>query len=337
MAIGLYTYRPFWLEEAIDPNTVWDPDFQEQTAQIEPICNDNGIAVHCRRDGLIILEVKSTEDEIAKLKTSNTLTETKVWSQYLNYANAFQLVLDSHIFKELKKPHLLLTELSVREIARIELDQAELKLKRSSFAAFSYAESLHQIYSRYQFIDPNKRPLHNPKGDPALYDRFVLPKSILLQAGQDFLEVASSSEKLNTMARLSKSVSEFKIGNFEFALISGWFILESLANRRWAAYLTSVTDGSDRFPKPRRDFLTGRDFTISVTTNVLELLRQISSDRFRTIDGLRKKRNRIVHSLGQVTLSKGELESMFRTIADMLLEEYGIRWTVNPIMRTKLF
>ncbi len=340
MAIGFYTFKPFWCDEPLEPSHVWDTAYYRDAGQIQVIYQAPNLKVHCRRDGMIIINIESLETAISKLRTAETLAEARIWSNYLNNANAFQLLLDSQVLRQLGVPHILLSELSVTEIARMELNETGDSITRSSFPAFSYAENMYNVHKRYQLIDRNKRSLHDPRGDPVFSNRFVLPSDVLSNVCEVFIGVLDSPVLLSVLAQLAKAVHEYKIGNFEFGLITSWFIIERLVRQRWNDFLgknAKSPSGEKRISKKRRDVLTGRDFTMSVTTNVLELLNEIDYERFRHIDSLRKKRNDIVHSLSNISLNTRDLKSSFDVISMLLKEEFDLDWMLNPVIRKKLF
>jgi hypothetical protein len=87
------------------------------------------------------------------------------------------------------------------------------------------------------------------------------------------------------------------------ALIQAWAAIERILTSVWESYLADNRARENDAPgrvfinSDRRGLLTGRDFTISVVSEILSLLDQIPPDLYRRLAPVRQARNRWMHQL----------------------------------------
>ena len=85
---------------------------------------------------------------------------------------------------------------------------------------------------------------------------------------------------------------------FGEAITLGWTVCEQLISLAWRRMLDGVRNtASDRMSKERRKKLTGRDYTASVMTELLEIHGDIDQEVFRMLDVARKARNAWAHEM----------------------------------------
>lgn len=85
---------------------------------------------------------------------------------------------------------------------------------------------------------------------------------------------------------------------FGEAITLGWTVCEQLISLAWRRLLNGMRDtASDRMSKERRKKLTGRDYTASVMTELLEIHGDIDPELFRMLEVARKARNAWAHEM----------------------------------------
>ncbi|MBV1900292.1 MAG: hypothetical protein KUG56_01330, partial [Kordiimonadaceae bacterium] len=87
--------------------------------------------------------------------------------------------------------------------------------------------------------------------------------------------------------------------------------------------------GVDRVGKKRRNFLTGRDMTSSVISNLLELWEEVPLILFNNIDQVRKARNKIVHGAHNYAPDAEEAAMAINTANALLNDEFGIKLPID--------
>jgi hypothetical protein len=112
------------------------------------------------------------------------------------------------------------------------------------------------------------------------------------------------------------------------ALIQAWAVVERILTGVWESYLTeNRTRGNEIggrvfINSDRRDLLTGRDFTISVVSEILSLLGKIPPDLYRRLAPVRQARNRWMHRLAPINAV--ESAQGLQLAFDLLRHVYGI-------------
>lgn len=134
------------------------------------------------------------------------------------------------------------------------------------------------------------------------------------------------------MASFAKSLSEYKVGNYETSIVLSWFVAEGGINLIWGKHIMELNadlpGGEKRINRGRRDFLTGRDFTVSIISNLLELWGLLPNEIFRDIDAVRGFRNKIVHG-HSFQLGAEECQLALQIAQWMIAKEWDIDFTPN--------
>jgi hypothetical protein len=114
---------------------------------------------------------------------------------------------------------------------------------------------------------------------------------------EKFELIVSDKNLVSLLSELSKSFSEFKIGNYTTSLTLAWFVIESALINKWVEFLDSkniiYSDNSKRINPKRKESLMRPD--INVIANLLELTDVLNFPLFKKIDTVRGYRNKIVH------------------------------------------
>src|SRR5262249_49635090 len=115
------------------------------------------------------------------------------------------------------------------------------------------------------------------------------------------------------------------------SIVLAWFITESLINAIWLDHIGSLNkevEGQKRISKEREDILTGRDFTISIITNALELSGILPFPLFKDIDRVRRVRNKIVHGYLEYSPLRVDAELAIITATQLCKTRHPIEF--NP-------
>lgn len=217
------------------------------------------------------------------------------WGQYLDYLNAFYLVLDSSVLEVDHIAHFNLHELTVRDVFRVTYENG---IARGEGVAFESVAAVYQAGRHLSTYQPGLAP----EFDSRNFLRHPVSLDAIRRAMSLFDTVMGNAGAHRRLALLAKSLAEYRVGNYDTSIVLAWFITESIVSELWEQQLDNLDrdmeQGRRRINQERRKFLVGRDFTVSIRSNLLELFGVISHDLFSNIDVVRGYRNKIVHSLG---------------------------------------
>jgi hypothetical protein len=114
--------------------------------------------------------------------------------------------------------------------------------------------------------------------------------------------------------------------------VLAWFITEGSIAKLWERHLHSLNreyeNGQKRINRERNDLLVGRDFTISIVSNLLELWDILPNPLFKDIDAVRKFRNQIVHKLRYVP-NATDTQLSLKTAQAMIERMWNISFLPN--------
>lgn len=165
---------------------------------------------------------------------------------------------------------------------------------------------------------------------PGLFDwRLAIPKEVFAHVAESFALIVNEKQLLPLIAGIAKSICEYKVANYPISLTLAWFVIESMVQKKWSAFLEekneTYPDGKKRINKNRRDLLNGRDYTISTITNILELTNFIPFDIFIKLDQVRRYRNNVVHQDQASKCTAKHCDEAIKLAVDLLSEASPIR------------
>jgi hypothetical protein len=277
------------------------------------------------RDGRIMMRIEALEKgQVQKPEVPMPIEITvKIWGAYLDFLNAFYLLLDSSTIELSKFCYFNLHEITNRDAFRVTYENG--KCTGENIAIESIA-SLFQM-GRYLSSYRHGLPIEH---DPQITTRQVIPIEVIQHAAAEFARVTAAPGLEKTLSSFAKSLSEYKVGNYETSVVLSWFITEAALSQLWKSHIdslnTDLTDGRNRINRDRKDFLTGRDFTISLISNLLELWDVLPNAQFQDIDTVRGFRNKIVHSHNFIP-GPNEAQLAMRTAQTMIDRIWGLRFT----------
>lgn len=325
---AFYPSRPFWAGSKIDfSDQSREGWFHDQMVEEVFSHETPEYTINVCRDGRIMLRVESLErvqlfHENAPIPIEETV---KTWGEYLDFLNAFYLLLDSASIELSNCCHFNLHEITTRDAFRVSLDAG--KCTGENIATESIA-SIFQM-GRYSSSYRSGVPIEY---DPQITMRNVITLDVIQHAVAEFEKVFLTPGLEKTLSSFAKSLSEYKVGNYETSVVLSWFITEAALSKLWKDHIESLStvfqDGRKRISRDRRDFLTGRDFTISLISNLLELWGTLPHSQFQDIDAVRGFRNKIVHN-HSFAPGPNEAQLALNTAKAMIDRIWGLRFIPN--------
>ncbi len=294
---GFYTRPPFWVGDLDEILKISKGELDYRDLTKQPILTNkiNAITLSIFKDGLIAFEFDTDQD--------STLRDTL---KLLEYFNSFMFVIYNNINVDYSGKKCMLDPYVI-------LDNDFIAISKSS-VGFGDGTSRNIKYFNDRY-----------KSNPIIQRVLFFSKSELEGIINNF-KFYVNADKTWLLSYLNRFVSHYKDHLFLEAFVTSFFLVEVLINELWDRYLI---ENNERLNKKRKEYLKGRDITLAIKTNILELNNKISSTLFQRIDNLRGKRNKIVHDIEKLAL-KGELysddfEDMFETTNELLFLVEGFK------------
>jgi hypothetical protein len=326
---AFYPSRPFWAGSKVDfSNQNYEGWFHDQMIEEVFSQETSTYTIKVCRDGRIMMRIEALEkSESQRLSEVPTPIETtvKTWGKYLDFLNTFYLLLDSSTIELFKFCYFNLHEITNRDAFRVTYENG--KCISENIATESIA-SVFQM-GRYSSSYGHGIPIEFA---PQISMRQVISLEVIRHAAAEFAKVIAVPGLEKTLSSFAKSLVEYKVGNYETSVVLSWFITEAALSHLWKNHIdnlnTDLSDGRKRINRSRKDFLTGRDFTISLISNLLELWDALPNAQFQDIDTIRGFRNKIVHNHGFVP-GPNEAQLALKTAQAMIDRIWGLRFTPN--------
>lgn len=125
----------------------------------------------------------------------------------------------------------------------------------------------------------------------------IIPETTIDAAASllDSIMLHDFGKALELITLANDALVSYKAHDFSAALVTAWTICEALLEHYWRTY---IGDSSTQpVSRKRLDKLTGRDFTASVISEILELAQVIDPELLELLDRIRKGRNGWMHSI----------------------------------------
>lgn len=323
---AFYPSTPFWAGSKVDfsdqSRKGW---FHDQMVEEVFSQQTDAYTIKVCRDGRIMLRVEALEQADEPQEHVQIEKTIKRWGEYLDYLNAFYLLLDSSTIGLAGLSYFNLHEITSRDAFRIRYEDGKSMGENIAMESIASVFQMGRYSSSYR------------SGVPIEYDsqiimRDVISLDVIRQTAASFANVMAAPGLAKTLASFAKSLSEYKIGNYETSVVLSWFITEGALSHLWKTHVdsmnTDMAEGRKRINRERRDFLTGRDFTISMVSNLLELWGALPHAQFQDIDAVRGFRNKIVHSHGFAP-GPNESQLAMKTAQAMINRLWRLRLTPN--------
>lgn len=323
---AFYTSRPFWAGDAIDFDAAdADRRFRERMAEVIFSYDTNEFRLRICKDGMVMLHVPELETQIGDDNVHLSVEDRVAWwGRYLDYLSCLYLLLDSATIEVSRLSYFELSEITNKDAFRV-------RFRNGRYEGESIAnERLASYFQMGRFASLYRE---SPRHDPRISFRRPLKKEIFDTLFASFLTVTKSAFQLKSLASIAKSIAEYKVGNYATALMLSWFVCESALWAHWKAFLEAsnreFSDGSKRISSHRRQTLTGRDYPVSVVSNLLELSGEVSYETFGRIDAVRGYRNKVVHQEPDFTCGLIHCEEAVELALKLALQGSGIQVIPN--------
>ena len=113
---------------------------------------------------------------------------------------------------------------------------------------------------------------------------------------------------------------------FGETMVLAWAVCEQILSEAWRDLLVDVKlDG--RMTRTRRKKLEGRDYSISVVMEMLELHNRLDHKLYQLLEGVRKKRNSWIHRMHSP--SESEADAAMQAVEGLFSKFKGLRLTLN--------
>lgn len=320
---AFYPSRPFWAGSKVNfADQSYESWFHDQMVEEVFSQETDAYKIKVCRDGRIMLRVEALEQ--GKSPEDHPLIEETVrrWGAYLDYLNAFYLLLDSSTIELAHFSYFNLHEITNRDAFRVRYEGGKSLGENIAIESIASVFQMGRHLSSY----PSRVPIDY---DAQIMMRQVISIDVIRHASSMFAKVVASPGLEKTLASFAKSLSEYKVGNYETSVVLSWFITEAAISQLWRMHIDGLncdlTDGRKRINRDRRDFLTGRDFSISLVSNLLELWGVLTNPQFQDIDAVRGFRNKIVHGYNFVP-SPSEAQLAMKTAQSMIDRLWGLRF-----------
>jgi hypothetical protein len=321
---AFYPSRPFWAGTKVNfqvPRVErW---FHDQMAEVVHSQETEAFALRVCRDGRILIRVPRLERDGPTEAPVPIHDTVRRWGEYLDYLNAFYLLLDSATIEIDHLAYFNLHEITNRDAFRVLYEDG--KEVGESVAI----ESIASVFQMARLVG-TYRSESEIEHQGIIAMRRVISSAAIAHAGSEFERVVASAGAEKPLASFAKSLAEYKVGNYETCVILAWFITEVAISTLWESHLDALNRDLPgcrrRIDSDRKHFLTGRDFPTSVVSNMLELFGIVDHRLFEDIDSVRGFRNKIVHPT-KFTPGAAEAQLAMKTALTMIERLWNFRLT----------
>lgn len=250
----------------------------------------------------------------------STDKEVNKWEKYFRYVNSLHFILIT-----LRKGLSGFTNWSANwTIPPIGImDTSRLIIRNGKFELYSF-ESLivtNRVFKAYNSSESSRWG--------------VVPKETFDEINQIFSIVVRTPRLAERLSQLLKASKEYENHNLSYALLLAWLVIESVLTDKWESYLRKSADGTSgkkRINSERNKVLTGRDYTISVITNFLELANEITLDQYSNLDTIRKVRNKIIHGEPNFSCSEEDCKRAIGLALELSTEGTSLNFEWDFVM-----
>ncbi|WP_306740053.1 hypothetical protein [Marinifilum sp. D714] len=310
--ICFYTTKPFWtgekpdIESLISNADAFTKSLSEKTIEYE---NDSIYLAFCK-DGLVMTRIKELESRRDEFKAQNGKEEPippaiQFTSEYLNYLNAIQVILSSSLLK--------VDNFAYFKNSSIRSGEAfTMSFKDGKFNSSGVPDNLTESFYSGRYLSQYNRN-YPIQIDKRITFRRAIKEEVFRTCYDDLNLIIDDTEAIQMLSQVNSALSEYHNLNFRQSLVQSWFVIEYYINKKWIEFLYSkqakIDTDKNRIDSTRRDFLTGRDMTSSILSNILELNDLIDYDIFEKINTVRGKRNVAVHNLDLIERLADKMKS----------------------------
>jgi len=326
--VGFYTWPKFWAGATLHPDENIRPYLQTIMSKNSLSFTTKIYTLKISRDGMFIFRLEKLAQEIEKRRSEQDYKpDLELTSHYLSYINAILILFGSVLLETGSDYPLQLQEITNKDIFLVLIEDDEWQ---GGSAPFNTLAGYHQMERFPQFLLPGI-----PLSHQSVFAgrKHVVKKSVIELLVKYLNGVIKNDELISLLSQFTKSIYEFSLANYDTSLVLSWFIIERIVQEKWERWINSSNstypDGTKRINKDRFETLTGRDYPISVVSNILELSNIIPFNLFKNVDKLRHYRNNIVHCDDRYKIQADDCRLAFEVVIDLLEEKLGFRLSLN--------
>lgn len=315
--LGFYLSKPFWVKEAIDLQSGFPQDFSNLMEEQMFIYEDATLDLRLCRDGRFLLKLKQLSDDDPDKTFPGPV---KTISVYVKNINTLALIFESVFLATTNFGYFETSELTNKDCFGVRYENGEWK-----------GESIQQL-EKFQNARMGliRFPSH-PAMDTIFVSRPVIPLEIIQEATSIYKDIAGNDWLIALVSSLNKSISEYKIANYDTALVLSWFIIESIIADKWSQWILSkAEETSGRINSARKErLIKGRDYPISVKLNMMEMNEVISLHIYKKLDQVRGNRNAIVHRDKDYWCPQEDAQSAIEAANTLIENHFALKLHLN--------
>jgi hypothetical protein len=295
--LGFYLIEEFWADVKPDYSKFGSyywliAEFWELMEELVVVIEDGERKICISRDGMIMY----SDPRLANRPEFSDETYQRL-DQYAQILNALRFVFVAKTRELTRHIRFQYFEITHNDIIPISYKDGQ----RSSMGIPQKSMQLTQVEKR-QLNNVPMGYLDNLDGYIDPHSRIVLPKELLTDIANIFLEATADATNTRLLARSNKASSEFEGASFSDSIIIAWTEIEIYLYDMLRESMSK--EGSERFNRDRRDFLEN-EFSASEVIELLEAIGAIGIDEYKDLNTVRKKRNKIIHDGVSSTFQQG--------------------------------
>lgn len=275
----------------------------------------SGYTVRVARDGMILLQINTLEDEIKEINKlwEGDLTRAKSygnpWAIYIKHLNVLYFLLECGMHIPGKHNHYTYDycELGRTDMRRVTYDESDIVKSQAI-----YGHQTRQDLIRRGKIEMEATSSTRSGIKPVFFDEMVILYDEVIEKGL-----------IDDVAGVGKSVSLYKTRDFKSCLLWSWILLETHISWLWEQYLLSNNISGDQ--KKR---MGGRDYTISIKIDSLKISGVIENKDYEVLDNGRKSRNDLVHE-GKLKDSRPQIVTTCRDMINLVRKFFKERHNID--------
>ena len=321
--IGFYLFPNYWIGEDLNPllekyqtsgnDEILKEIKQKMRKEVISYKNSNHELILCG-DGLILFRDYEIEEKIKDWEEKfnhDIMTPFspvyEAWAEYIKISNIIYFSIDCASHYRINYYVYEFRELNRNDFLRITYRNG--KLHRQT----DYSRNSLYAVTR---LDPSKDTFKH-----TAYNGLMSQLDIFNDMYNVFFKkIISDDEAIEFISALSKSLSEHNLKNYNISLVLSWFLIEAHISELWKIFISGCNS-------ERRKKLTGRDYSVSVQIEMLELNKRIDTDQYKRLDFLRKIRNKIIHD--NYKCSKSQSEEALTQAREIAKKKFEIDFPFN--------
>ena len=261
--IAFYISDSFYVDKLIDYDELIKMNDKELLEIVDEIIinfkSTDKFNIRITRDGMILLNINELETKMIswndriKMPNYTIHNDIKVWNDYIEYLNAFIIILDSHITLSNGHSFLEINEITKQDVMRayyMDVSKNNHKFQGCQ-GAFPFSNGMDKYTN---FRTPKKEVFVN-----MTKQNRVISKNILLETIKIFDQCINNEVLIKILSSLSRSITQYKEGNHETSILFSWFIIESIISNLWDNHLDNINqifdNGKKRINKDRKKSL----------------------------------------------------------------------------------